>query len=163
MKQLVVIDMPLRIRDRSVNQRILDRLLGIDLKRGTGEIMREIEGIDMVKTVTGFLKTNLREGDGGGFSWVSNIPVLRENYEGIVGETLRGMTEWVNSVDILYGDRSQTCTREECERLAEVYRNFDVRENVLEIKGAGHWLHFENPKGFMEVVLGIVRKNVEGK
>lgn len=121
--------------------------------------MKQIEAIGNNRSISDFLKTNLRQLGDGGHEWIANIPALQQNYSNIVSEIISSPTEWENNVDIMYGEKSPTCTRAECERLGQVYKNFK-EENIHKIENAGHWLHFDNPAQFTKVLINIVKNNV---
>ena len=102
-------------------------------------------------TVRGFLLQNLRS-RGGGFTWLANLDVLRRDLPVIGGfpdleATFDHPVLWVA------GDRSDYILPEH----AEAMRRLFPRTRLVTIKGAGHWVHSEQPEAFssaLRVFLG---------
>ncbi|CUR61533.1 Alpha/beta hydrolase fold protein [metagenome] len=99
--------------------------------------------------VRSFLLQNLRRTDDG-WHWQLNLELLGEEMAGLVGwpgaelgeATYDGPVLWVGGADSDYiSDESA----------GEMDRRFPRNRRVL-VKGAGHWVHSEQPEVFLEVM-----------
>lgn len=93
--------------------------------------------------VRGFLLQNLRPSDGG-FAWQANLSVLRRDLDRIggfpeIGAIFEGPTLWVA------GERSDYIRPEHADRMRELF----PRTRQVTVKGAGHWVHSEQPESFI--------------
>ena len=99
--------------------------------------------------VRSFLLQNLRRGDDG-WHWQVNLDLLGDSMPGLTGwpaealgeSTYDGAVLWVGGADSDYiAD----------EHAEEMDRRFPRNRRVL-VKGAGHWVHSEQPEVFLEVL-----------
>ena len=99
--------------------------------------------------VRSFLLQNLRRGDDG-WHWQVNLDLLGDSMPGLTGwpaealgdTTYDGPVLWVGGADSDYiAD----------EHAEEMDRRFPRNRRVL-VKGAGHWVHSEQPEVFLEVL-----------
>lgn len=129
----------------------------IDLSavRRRGEVDELLAPAVPSRTVRGFLLQNLRHEDGV-WSWQPNLEVLGRDLGRLTGwpaDELAGVapydgrTLWVNGQDSAY-------VREEY--VAAMDRWFPRNRRVT-IKGAGHWVHAEQPQVFTEVLRRFLR------
>ena len=100
-------------------------------------------------TVRSFLLQNLRRTDDG-WHWQLNLDLLGDHMDSLVGwpgdalgeASYDGPVLWVGGADSDYvGDQ----------HAAEMDRRFPRNRRVM-IKGAGHWVHSEQPSVFLEVL-----------
>ena len=101
------------------------------------------------RTVRSFLLQNLRRTDDG-WRWQVNLELLGEEMAGLAGwpddelgeASYDGPVLWVGGADSDYiSDESA----------GEMDRPFPRNRRVL-VKGAGHWVHSEQPEVFLEVL-----------
>lgn len=94
-----------------------------------------------------FLLKNLDLKADGTYGLKLNLPAIRQNYDAIIGEL---SFDWPFSGPALFmkGEHSRYITTEDEN---EILNHFPEAEFVT-IPGAGHWLHAENPTGFMQAV-----------
>ena len=101
-------------------------------------------------TVRSFLLQNLRR-DGDGWRWQVNLDVLGDDLRAIGGwpeERLDGSSPYDGPVLWVGGERSHY-VREE---YAPTMDRWFPRNRRVTIKGAGHWVHSEQPQVFVEVL-----------
>ena len=84
-------------------------------------------------------------------AWRFNIDSIEKNREAI-GEALPDDARFEKPVLFIRGEKSNYITSED-EPL--IKKHFPQSE-ITTIPNAGHWVHAENPNGFMEVVLGFL-------
>lgn len=84
--------------------------------------------------------------------WKFNLSLLSAQIENI-GEALSGHVYFTNPVLFLRGENSNYIAEEDEE---EIESSFPVSE-IVTIKNAGHWLHAENTKDFLEQVLSFLK------
>ena len=102
-------------------------------------------------TVRGFLLQSLRREDDG-WAWLLNLDVLGRDLDLITGwpevdaSPYEGPVLWVGGADSRYVAP---------EHVAAMDRLFPLNRRVT-VKGAGHWVHSEQPEVFLEVVRRFV-------
>ncbi len=156
-ERLVVVDVSPVTYDHSEEFRgYLDAMLGLDLdaleRRGDAdERLRDAVPSD---TVRSFLLQNLRHTEGH-WSWQPNLEVLRRDLDQLaewpedrLGDTApyAGPVLWLSGAESRYvqGDYA-----------AAMDRWFPANRRVA-VKGAGHWVHSEQPAVFVEVLRRFV-------
>ena len=99
--------------------------------------------------VRSFLLQNLRRSDDG-WHWQLNLDLLGEDMDGLVGwpDEKLGDTSYDGPVLWVGGAGSDYISDEHA---AEMDRWFPRNRRVL-VKGAGHWVHSEQPEVFLEVL-----------
>lgn len=97
--------------------------------------------------VRGFLLQNLRA-DGDTFRWQANLALLRRDLERIGGFPDLGDATFDHPVLWVAGDRSDYIRPEH----DPVMRGLFPRTTLVTIKGAGHWVHSEQPEAFVSTL-----------
>ena len=152
--RLVVADISPVVSESSDEfEHLIDSLRALNLESlsGRAEADEQLREPIPNPTVRGFLLQNLRS-RGGGFTWLANLDVLRRDLPVIGGfpdleATFDHPVLWVA------GDRSDYILPEH----AEAMRRLFPRTRLVTIKGAGHWVHSEQPEAFssaLRVFLG---------
>lgn len=106
-------------------------------------------------TVRSFLLQNLRR-DGDGWRWQANLDVLGRDLPVLGGwpaERLADSPPYEGPVLWVAGETSAYVTDE----YADVMQRYFPRVRRVTIKGAGHWVHSEQPETFLEVLRRFVR------
>jgi pimeloyl-ACP methyl ester carboxylesterase len=101
-------------------------------------------------TVRSFLLQNLHRGEGG-WTWRPNLAVLGRDLDALGGwpeEELAGVAPYEKKTLWIAGERSAYVRPE---HVAAMDRWFPRNRRVT-IKGAGHWVHSEQPQVFTEVL-----------
>lgn len=99
--------------------------------------------------VRSFLLQNLRRGDDG-WHWQVNLNLLGDSMPGLTGWPAEALGEATYDGPVLWvgGADSDYIADEHAE---EMDRRFPRNRRVL-VKGAGHWVHSEQPEVFLEVL-----------
>ncbi len=129
-------------------EHLLDSLARIDLENleRRGEADEQLAQWVHDERVRGFLLQNLRSG-GGGFSWQANLDLLRAELEEIGGfPELDGVFD--RPVLWIAGDDSPYVQPEHEEPMKRLF----PRTTSLRLKGAGHWVHSEQPEAFVSAL-----------
>jgi pimeloyl-ACP methyl ester carboxylesterase len=152
--RLVVVDIaPAVSAGAGEFEHLLDSLATLDLdsleRRGDAD-ERLASAIDDPR-VRGFLLQNLRS-DSDGFRWQANLDLLRRELASIGGfpeidATFEGPVLWVA------GERSSYIRPEH----GEVMRRLFPRTRAVTLKGAGHWVHSEQPEAFVSTLRAFLR------
>ena len=156
-ERLVVVDVsPVTYRHSDEFRAYIDAMQAVDLaslgRRGEAdEQLRDAVPNDAVRS---FLLQNLRQ-DGGQWSWQLNLDVIRRDL-GSLGEwpedrladvtPYGGPVLWVAGADSRYVQEDHAGAMD---------RWFPANRRVT-IKGAGHWVHSEQPQVFVEVLRRFV-------
>lgn len=152
--RLVVVDMaPVDSSGGSEFRGYIDGMAALDLERigsraDADEAMTPVAADPGVRS---FLLQNLRR-EGKGWRWQANLEVLGRDLDRITGwpaERVAGLAPFDGPVLWLAGERSAYAD----ETHEGAMRALFPRTRRLVVKGAGHWVHSENP----EVTLGALR------
>jgi pimeloyl-ACP methyl ester carboxylesterase len=121
-------------------------LTSLERREQAEEALREAVPNPVVRS---FLLQNLRRTDDG-WHWQVNLELLGEHMAGLVGWPGDRLGEASYDGPVLWvgGARSDYISDEHAD---EMDRRFPRNRRVL-IKGAGHWVHSEQPEVFLEVV-----------
>lgn len=147
--RLVVVDIsPVVSEGAGEFEHLLDSLAALDLttlERRSDADERLAAAIDDA-VVRGFLLQNLRSG-GDGLHWQANLDLLRRELPSIGGfpelsSTFDHPTLWMG------GERSSYIQSEH----AATMRRLFPRTTEVTIKGAGHWVHSEQPAAFVSAL-----------
>jgi esterase len=84
--------------------------------------------------------------------WKFNLKILSDQIENI-GEALSGHVYFTNPVLFLKGEHSGYILEDDNELIEA---SFPISE-IVQIDNAGHWLHAENPKDFVQEVLTFLK------
>ena len=94
-----------------------------------------------------FLLKNLTRDDSGQFTWKLNLPVIRENIEQ-VGLALPPQPQIEISTLFIRGQHSDYILDQDFTAIRDQF----PKAQLETIAGTGHWLHSEDPQGFLQVV-----------
>lgn len=143
---LVVVDIAPEAGDGTGQfEHLLDSLLGLDLAgiERRGDADSALAGAVPEEGMRAFLLQNLRQGDDGGWRWQADVAMLRAALGDIGGfpevdAAFDGPTVW------LAGAESDYIRPEHSGRMRELF----PRVVKVSLKGAGHWVHAEQPQAF---------------
>lgn len=143
--KLVVVDIsPVPSRTVGQFEHLLGALATLDLGTlaGRGDADAELAPLIPDATVRAFLLQNLHR-DGDRWAWRANLTSLRDSLDVIGGfpatdATFDGPVLWV------LGERSDYVTDDD----AAAMRALFPRTVTVTVKGAGHWVHSEQPQAF---------------
>lgn len=152
---------------------LVDRLVVVDVSPGgTGQVgefehlLGALAGLDLAEvtslaqadealreqiphpTVRGFLLQNLRRDGDGHFAWQPNLAVLRRDLPVITSDIPRGHGRFDRPTLWIAGSESDYITQASAPLMRELFPQ--VRK--VTVKGAGHWVHSEQPAVFAEIV-----------
>jgi pimeloyl-ACP methyl ester carboxylesterase len=152
-ERLCVVDIaPVGYRSASEFAGYIEAMQGLDLTRLEHRRDAERELADAVPnpTVRSFLLQNLRRGDRG-WAWQPNLEVLGRDLA-ILGawpeEQLAGLPPYQGRTLWIAGQNSRYIRDEH----APAMERWFPRTRKVTIKGAGHWVHSEQPAVFTEVL-----------
>jgi len=129
---------------------IFESLLAVDLAavEERKAVQAQLENAGIEKDVVLFLMKNLKRNvEEGGFQWKANIPVLWERYDNILASTV---PEVPSEKEVLFiaGGNSGYITADDL----EVIKKSFPKHIFQVIKGAGHWVHAEQPEALLDKV-----------
>jgi pimeloyl-ACP methyl ester carboxylesterase len=152
-ERLCVVDVaPVDYEGRSEFAGYIEAMLAVDLsalehRRDADEALAEAVPN---RTVRSFLLQNLRRGDDG-WSWQPNLEVLGRDLEALGGwpaDALEGVAPYDKKTLWVAGETSAYVTDD----YAPAMDRWFPRNRRVTIKGAGHWVHSEQPQVFTEVL-----------
>lgn len=125
-------------------EHLLDSLAGLDLTtlKRRGEADERLSAAIQDSRVRGFLLQNLRSSSDG-FAWQSNLALLRREL-GVIGGWPDFSVSFDHPVLWLAGETSDYVRPEHEASMRALF----PRTRLATIKGAGHWIHSEQPVSF---------------
>lgn len=128
---------------------LLDSLAAVDLSalgRRADADTRLAERVRDAR-VRGFLLQNLRA-DGDTFRWQANLELLRRDLPAIGGFPDVGEATFDHPVLWVAGERSDYIRPEHGPEMRRLF----PRTTLVTVRGAGHWVHSEQPEAFVSVL-----------
>ena len=147
--RLVVADIsPARSEGAGEFEHLLDSLARLDLPALTRRSDADEQLAPHIRSaaVRGFLLQNLRSSDDG-FAWQANLDLLRRELA-VIGGWPETDATFDHPVLWLAGENSDYVRPEHEDAMRELF----PRTRLATIKGAGHWLHSEQPEAFVSAL-----------
>ncbi|HZV34552.1 MAG TPA: alpha/beta fold hydrolase [Verrucomicrobiae bacterium] len=147
-EKLVVVDIAPRAYPPS-HLPIFEALLSLDLAsfRERSEVDRALAGKIPEVAVRQFLLKNLARNEQGGLCWKPNLPVIRKNYDRL-NEEIKTDTSFKGPTLFLKGAKSDYINDSDRATIEKLFPN----ATLTSIPQAGHWVHADAAKEFVEVV-----------
>lgn len=149
-KQLVVVDMAPKTYHGG-HEEILSALADLDLAQidSRREAQEQLEARIQSLGVRQFLLKNLtRDTEQERYVWKMNLPVIRAAYDEILGYE-SGLLTYTGPTLFIRGVKSNYIDADELPRL----QSYFPAAQLSNIENAGHWVHAEQPKVFLQTVL----------
>ncbi|UZN01612.1 alpha/beta fold hydrolase [Cellulomonas sp. S1-8] len=129
---------------------LLDSLAAVDLTTlaRRGEADERLAARIPDARVRGFLLQNLRADGDGGFRWQANLDLLRRDLAAVGGFPDVGEATFDHPVLWVAGDRSDYVRPEHDPAMRRLF----PRTTLVTLKGAGHWVHSEQPEAFVSAL-----------
>ena len=151
-EKLVVIDIAPKTYGGS-HELIIDTLRSIDLEKLTDRKDAEsqiAEKIEDAGTRQFLLKNLTRNEETLAFEWKMNLANIYANYEKILGTISDGKFE--GETLFVRGAKSDYILEEDEKLIHDFFPNADIKT----IENAGHWVHAEQPKILLEMILAFL-------
>jgi esterase len=158
-ERLCVVDVsPVPSREIHEFETFIKGMQSIDLKTLSGRKQADAELAGYVSDpgIRSFLLQNLRRDDSSavkGWRWQMNLEMLGENLTEMGGWPDLGAPPYKGPVLWLAGARSGYIRRE----YSTTMRAHFPRVHLVKIKGAGHWVHSEQPEVFLAIIRRFLR------
>ena len=136
------------------HRHILQGLLAIkpDAISDRGEADKILQNFISSLSIRQFLLKNLKRDPGGRFYWSINLPVLAENLKGIFTGILREKEQGPLAIPFpllfIRGENSSYISEKDEGDIRQLF----PWSQIVTIKGAGHWVHAEQPESFLDAV-----------
>jgi pimeloyl-ACP methyl ester carboxylesterase len=156
-ERLVVVDVaPVAYDHAAEFERYIAAMRAIDLSTLSSRSEADAALADAVPSamVRGFLLQSLRR-DGDSWEWLLNLPLLDRDLDLITdwpGDRLAGVAAYDDAVLWVGGADSGYVSAEHVEAMDRLF----PRNRKVIVKGAGHWVHSEQPEVFLEVLRRFV-------
>jgi esterase len=152
-RKLVIVDMGVK-QNEPGHQTIFEALMNIDLVNlaNRDEADKEFQKKIDEFSVRQFLLKNLARKPNGGYEWKMNLPVIHQHYNDILAAIEHDDT-FDKPTLFLRGGQSDYVLDEDFPAIQALFPN----AKLLTIPQAGHWLHAEAPKPFLEMVQGFLK------
>lgn len=98
-----------------------------------------------------FLLKNLYRNTNGGFSWRFNLSVIKEKIES-VGRALPTDFHYSQPALFIKGENSNYISQSDATDIKKQFPKADI----ITIKGAGHWVHAEQPEAFLNQTISFL-------
>ncbi len=154
-EKLIVVDVaPVPYEDG--HREVFKALFAVDLKHAASReevqsVLREHLSGD--ETTVQFLLKSLQRNDASepGFRWKFNVESLYKNYSNI-SAGITSSKSFTGEALFIKGEKSNYINPENYFFIEKYFPN----HQLTEIKGAGHWVHADKPKEFMEEVMNFI-------
>lgn len=146
--RLVVVDIsPVGTGEMTEFEYLLDSLASLDVSRVGRRSDADEQLADLIRSdrVRGFLLQNLRSSREGGWRWQANLDLLRRELPAIGGPVDTDAAPFDRPVLWMAGETSDYVQPEH----EPVMRALFPRTTSVTVKGAGHWVHSEQPEAFV--------------
>ena len=147
--RLVVVDIsPAPSEGAGEFEHLLDSLAGLDLAALTRRADADEQLAELIHDprVRGFLLQNLRNSDDG-FAWQANLRLLRDELS-VIGGFPSYEATFDHPVLWMAGELSDYVLPDH----EQLMRALFPRTRLVTIKGAGHWVHSEQPEAFISAL-----------
>jgi pimeloyl-ACP methyl ester carboxylesterase len=151
--KLVIVDIAPKTYEGN-HESIIKALTGLDLSSITSRTEAELylrRHIEEESTIQFLLKNLSREKDAG-YRWKMNLPVIVSYYREILGhdesnDTFGGPTLFIR------GEKSNYINPSEFPGFLQNFPNAKLET----VANAGHWVHAENPEGFLKILSAFLK------
>jgi len=152
-KKLVVVDIA-PVKYDSHHENIFEglKLLNLDLIDGRQDADEILSEQVEEKGVRDFLLANLQKDEEGNYSWRMNLDEIRAGYKDLI-DGLASDTPFEGDVLFIKGGKSNYILKKYEKKMQALFPN--SKTQVL--KGAGHWLHVEQPELFQSMVYKFLK------
>ncbi|KAI3412059.1 hypothetical protein GPALN_002105 [Globodera pallida] len=134
----------------------IDALRSVDLRLSRRQISKALEPSIREESVRAFMLTNLCQDRPGLNKWRCNLDALSDNLEYIVAHTVAVPDKKISIPTLfLYGANSTYCSEFDIGPLRQMFFSYAKFEEVPE---AGHIIHSEQPKRFIESVTRFLKR-----
>ena len=153
--QLVVVDITPKAY-KGGHQTIFEAMFALDLpnlpdrKIANAQLKQSIEE----EGVRQFLLKNLSRSKAGGYRWKMNLPVIYENYNKIL-TAIESEDTFDKPTLFIKGALSDYISEEDLAMIQE----FFPLATIETVEGAGHWVHAEQPRHFLNTLNNFLSKN----
>lgn len=124
----------------------------IENRNQADEVLSEYEPLLGVRQ---FLLKNLYRKEEGGFGWRFNLPLLTSDMAN-VGAEIRSDTRIETPTLFMRGEQSTYIKDEDLDGILDLFPNAKLET----ISGAGHWVQADQPKAFVNTLLGFLRNAI---
>lgn len=100
-----------------------------------------------------FLLQNLESCDGGGYSWRINLDAIETCMAALLGFEAATDARYEGDTLFVAGERSDYLGDSHLDAI----RRFFPAARLATVANGGHWVHAENPQGFLDAVSGFLR------
>ena len=138
------------------HETILEALRELDLSRyeSRRDIDRTLAERISSRPVRQFLLKNLDYDGEGGYRWAMNLEAIYQNY-GKISAGLEAEGSFSGPALFIRGEQSNYVADEDREHIKQSF----PKARLTTLKGAGHWLHADQPAAFAETVMRFLRRN----
>ena len=105
------------------------------------------------RPVRQFLLKNLNYDGEGGYRWTMNLEAIHQNYDH-VSAGLKAEGSFGGPALFIRGAQSDYVADEDREQIKQAF----PRARLTTLKGAGHWLHADQPAAFAETVMQFLKE-----
>jgi len=136
----------------SMHRRIMSGLLSLNIEsaKSRDDLDAALSVSVSNRMVRQFLLKSVKRNEDGSFVWMLNIEVLSQHMEKLMAPSLPQSVDKPIAVktQLIKGEKSSYMSSEGMQEVDRYFSNY--RLDV--IGNAGHWLHAENPKGFIDAL-----------
>jgi Predicted hydrolases or acyltransferases (alpha/beta hydrolase superfamily) len=137
---------------------MIGKMTQLTLGADINEIKKNISQIATSKDVAGLLLTNIAPDGHGGFKWKVNLRAILKRYDELMGCNWEDSKKYSGPVRVICGEKSEYMTMDILHTFNQVFTNFNANKDLILIKDAGHWVHFNKPYDFIDNVSSFLQE-----
>lgn len=146
-EKIIVVDIAPRAYDGSLRP-IIQALESLDLQApNRNELDAALAQKLPTASLRAFLLKNAKRLPEGGFGWKVNLCAISKSYDNI-NDTLPGQQSYGGPTLFIRGSKSDYIRNEDMPLIREHF----PAASLETVEGAGHWVHYEAPKPFVQLV-----------
>ena len=141
---------------------VLKNINAVELKnKAYNELKKEIIAKCQTKEIGELVWTNVIHEKDNNHKWRVNLPVLIEYYHKILEFIPNSDNVYQGYIKIIRGGKSEYILEEHYKNFKDIFKNLDTKKDIITIKDAGHFVHFEKPYDMIKVLSEII-ENIRG-
>lgn len=136
---------------------MIQRLTRIPLEGDWKDVKQAVNDIAVSKDAAGLILMNIVPDGEGKYKWKPNIHAIANRYEDLIGKEWEEGPKYSGPRRIICGEKSDYISMDILPHYNKVFNNFDPKKELVFIKDAGHWVHFQKPTDFIEEVTSFLQ------
>jgi len=138
---------------------MMERLTKIELSKDITALRNDIISASLSKEIGEVIATNIVPDGQGGYKWRINLEAINKNFKSqVVNLEYKGTNKYKGPVRVILGCNSEYTSRDIVPSFHKVFENLNEEKDVYFVSKAGHWVHYNQPYVFIDLVSDFLDK-----